>query len=145
MEIRAALLPNMTDVEKSVKQLVTEANLRLVGLLAPHQDVRESTAGSATDMASENMFDMYNAPEAPTSKKKTSRRHHGESIKAPPAKNTRTPDPSAEGPSKNATPTPSPLGQQTPLAPVGSAPSPPTPFDQTQQASPASTGGDISS
>ena len=38
----------MTDLEKSVKHLVTEANLRLVGLLAPHQDVRESTAGSAT-------------------------------------------------------------------------------------------------
>ena len=38
----------MTDVEKSIKQLVTEANLRMVGLLAPHQDVRESTAGSAT-------------------------------------------------------------------------------------------------
>ncbi|XP_062080941.1 uncharacterized protein LOC133785742 [Humulus lupulus] len=38
----------MTDVENGVKQLVTKANLRLVGILAPHQDVRESTAGSAT-------------------------------------------------------------------------------------------------
>ena len=48
MEIRSAILASMTDVEKSVKHLVTEAILRLVGLLAPHQDVRESTAGSAT-------------------------------------------------------------------------------------------------
>ncbi|XP_062104020.1 uncharacterized protein LOC133815167 [Humulus lupulus] len=46
MEITAALLASMTDVEQSVKKLVTDANLRLVGLLAPHQDVRESTAGS---------------------------------------------------------------------------------------------------
>ena len=28
--------------------MVTEANLRLVGLLAPHQDMRESTGRSAT-------------------------------------------------------------------------------------------------
>ena len=48
MEVRSSLLGSMTDVEKSVKHLVTEANLRLVGLLAPHQDMRESTAGSAT-------------------------------------------------------------------------------------------------
>ncbi|XP_062103915.1 uncharacterized protein LOC133815043 [Humulus lupulus] len=47
MEVRSALLPSMTDIEKSVKQLVTEANLRLFCLLAPHQDVRESTAVSA--------------------------------------------------------------------------------------------------
>ncbi|XP_062112506.1 proline-rich receptor-like protein kinase PERK10 [Humulus lupulus] len=38
----------MTGIEKSVKQMVTKANLRVVGLLAPHQDMRESTAGSAT-------------------------------------------------------------------------------------------------
>ncbi|XP_062119177.1 uncharacterized protein LOC133832918 [Humulus lupulus] len=38
----------MTNIEKSVKELVTESNLRLVGLLAPYQEVRESTAGSAT-------------------------------------------------------------------------------------------------
>ncbi|XP_062114057.1 uncharacterized protein LOC133825077 [Humulus lupulus] len=48
MVIRFALLASMTDIEKSVKYLVTKANLRLVDLLDPHQDVRESTAGSAT-------------------------------------------------------------------------------------------------
>ena len=48
MVLRSAMLASMTDVEKSVKSLVTEANLRLVGLLAPHQDVRESAVGSAT-------------------------------------------------------------------------------------------------
>ncbi|XP_062118473.1 uncharacterized protein LOC133832105 [Humulus lupulus] len=53
--------------------------------------------------------------------------------------------PSADGPSANVTPPPSPLEQQTPPTPVGSTPSPPTPTDQTQQVSPASTGGDISS
>ncbi|XP_062118844.1 uncharacterized protein LOC133832526 [Humulus lupulus] len=48
MEIRATSLASMIDIEKSVKELVTKKNLRLVGLLAPHQDVRETTAGSAT-------------------------------------------------------------------------------------------------
>ncbi|XP_062114631.1 lysine-rich arabinogalactan protein 19-like [Humulus lupulus] len=48
MVIQSALLASMIDIEKSVKQLVIEANLRLLDLLAPHQDVRESTAGSAT-------------------------------------------------------------------------------------------------
>ena len=48
MEIRGAALPSMKNIEKSVKELVTENNLRLVNLLAPHQDVRESAAGSAT-------------------------------------------------------------------------------------------------
>ncbi|XP_062118320.1 uncharacterized protein LOC133831934 [Humulus lupulus] len=48
MEIRATSLGSMTDIEKSVNEMVTENNLRLVGLLTPHQDVRESTARSAT-------------------------------------------------------------------------------------------------
>ncbi|XP_062116122.1 uncharacterized protein LOC133830212 [Humulus lupulus] len=48
MELRAASMASVTDIEKSVKELVTENNLWLVGLLAPHQDVRESTARSAT-------------------------------------------------------------------------------------------------
>ncbi|XP_062088765.1 uncharacterized protein LOC133795328 [Humulus lupulus] len=48
MEVRSALLASMTDVEKSIKHLVIEANLRMVRLLAPHQDKRESTAGNAS-------------------------------------------------------------------------------------------------
>ncbi|XP_062089150.1 proline-rich receptor-like protein kinase PERK8 [Humulus lupulus] len=48
MDIRAVSLASMTNIEKSVKELVIENNLRLVGLLAPHQDVKESTAGSVT-------------------------------------------------------------------------------------------------
>ncbi|XP_062115764.1 uncharacterized protein LOC133829934 [Humulus lupulus] len=91
-------------------------------------------------MASEDMFDMYSAPEAPTS-----RRHHGECSKAPPAKKTRTADPSIDGPSTNAAPPHSPLEQQNPPVPVGPTPSPPAPADQTQPAAPAPTGGDISS
>ncbi|XP_062114032.1 uncharacterized protein LOC133825052 [Humulus lupulus] len=99
-------------------------------------------------MDSENVFDIYSAPEAPeapSSKKKTSKRHPGESSKAPPAKKTRIAGPPADGPSTNVTPPPSPLEQQTPPAPVESTPSPLAPTDQTQQAAPASTGGDISS
>ncbi|XP_062103834.1 lysine-rich arabinogalactan protein 18-like [Humulus lupulus] len=96
----------------------------------------------------ENVFDIYSAPEAPeapSSKKKTSKRHPGESSKEPLAKKSRTADPSADGPSTNVMPPPSPLKQQTPPAPVGLTPSPPAPTDQTQQATPASTGGDITS
>ena len=47
MELRSALLASMTDVEKSVKNLVTEANLRLVGLWAPQSDTRVPSEGSA--------------------------------------------------------------------------------------------------
>ncbi|XP_062080277.1 uncharacterized protein LOC133785032 [Humulus lupulus] len=99
-------------------------------------------------MESENVFHMYcapKAPEAPASKKKASSRHHGESSKAPSANKTRTADPPADIPSINATPPPSPLEQENLPAPVGSTPSPSTTADQTQQAAPDSTGGDISS
>ena len=47
MESRAALLASIPNADKSVKSLVTEANLRLVGLLDLHQGTREPTAGSA--------------------------------------------------------------------------------------------------
>ncbi|XP_062081118.1 allergen Asp f 7 homolog [Humulus lupulus] len=100
------------------------------------------------DTDSENVFDIYSAPEAPeapSSKKKTSKWHPGESSKTPQAKKACTAGPLADGPSTNVTPPPSPHEQQTPPAPVGSTPSPPAPTDQTQQAGPASTGGDISS
>ncbi|XP_062085906.1 lysine-rich arabinogalactan protein 18-like [Humulus lupulus] len=99
-------------------------------------------------MESENVFDIYSAPEAPEapmSKKKTSKRHPGESSKEPPTKKTRTADPPADGPSTNVRPPPSPLEQQTPPAPVELTPSPPAPTDPIQQAALASTGGDISS
>ncbi|XP_062089318.1 uncharacterized protein LOC133795874 [Humulus lupulus] len=79
------------------------------------------------DMPSEEMFDLYSAPDAPASKKKASTRHRGECSKKPPAKKSRTEDPPAAGPSKNITPPPSPLKQQTPPAPVESTPSPPAP------------------
>ncbi|XP_062080602.1 uncharacterized protein LOC133785372 [Humulus lupulus] len=99
-------------------------------------------------MDSENVFDMYCAPEvpeAPVSKKKASRQHQGESSKVPRAKKSHTADPPADVPSTNATPPTSPLERQSPPAPVGSTPSPPAPATQTQQAAAASIGGDISS
>ena len=100
-----------------------------------------------SDMDSENVFDIYSAPEAPAappSRKKTSKRHPGESSKAPQAKKPRNAGLPEDGPSANATP-PSPHEQQTPPAPARSTPSPAAPTDQTQQASLASTGGDITS
>ncbi|XP_062081093.1 proline-rich receptor-like protein kinase PERK1 [Humulus lupulus] len=90
------------------------------------------------NMPSEEMFDLYSAPDAPASKQ-----HRGECSKEPPAKKTRTENPSAAGPSKNTTPHPSPLEQQTPPASVESTPSPPAPVDQTQPATPVQTGDDI--
>ena len=41
MVLRAALLASMTDSEKSVKNLVNDTNLRLAGLLQPHQKIGE--------------------------------------------------------------------------------------------------------
>ncbi|XP_062093451.1 actin cytoskeleton-regulatory complex protein pan-1-like [Humulus lupulus] len=95
-------------------------------------------------MDSENVFDINSAPEAPgapSSKKKTSKRHPNESSKMPQAKKARTAGPLAVGPSANVTPPPSPHKQQTPPAPAGSTPSPPALTDQTQQAGPASAWG----
>ena len=39
---RVTLLASMTDSEKSVKNLVNNANLRLTCLLLPHQSIKES-------------------------------------------------------------------------------------------------------
>ena len=41
MVLRAALLASLTDGEKSVKNLVNDTNLRLAGLLLPHQSIGE--------------------------------------------------------------------------------------------------------
>ena len=41
MVLRSALLESMTDSEKSVKYLVNDTNLRLAGLLQPHQRIGE--------------------------------------------------------------------------------------------------------
>ncbi|XP_062114194.1 predicted GPI-anchored protein 58 [Humulus lupulus] len=161
MELRSALLASMTDAEKSVENLVTEVNLRMVGLWAPQPDTRGPSAGSAcakeepeqqppaspprrrltgvttrepADMDSTNVFDLYNAPEAataPPSKKKTNKRHLGESSKAPQAKKACNAGPSEDIPSATTTP-PSPREQQTPSAVAGSTPSPAAPTDQPQ-------------
>ncbi|XP_062086079.1 predicted GPI-anchored protein 58 [Humulus lupulus] len=112
----------------------------------PLEPLNESS--DENDMDSECVFDIYSAPEAPatpSSKKKTSKRHPGESSKVPQAKKPRTARVPKDGPSANATPPPSPHEQQTPPAPAGSTPSPAAPTDQTQQAGHASTGGNITS
>ncbi|XP_062085598.1 uncharacterized protein LOC133791696 [Humulus lupulus] len=108
----------------------------------PRRRQTEVMIREPVDMDSENVFKIYSAPEAlaaPPSRKKTSKRHPGESIKAPQAKKPPNAGLPEDGPSANATP-PSPHEQQTPPAPDGSTPSPVAPTDQTQQAGPASTG-----
>ncbi|XP_062080078.1 uncharacterized protein LOC133784822 [Humulus lupulus] len=91
-----------------------------------------SVAATAYNMDSENVFDIYSAPEAPavpSSRKKTGKRHPGESSKAPQAKKPRIAGIPEDEPSANATPPPSPHEQQIPPAPAGLTPSPPTPAD----------------
>ncbi|XP_062075429.1 uncharacterized protein LOC133779487 [Humulus lupulus] len=82
-------------------------------------------------MSSEDMFELYSVPAAPSSKKKESRPHRGESSKNPPMKKAQTGDPPAAVPSKETTPPPSPLDQTSPPAPVDQNPPPPAPADQT--------------
>ncbi|XP_062075547.1 uncharacterized protein LOC133779624 [Humulus lupulus] len=96
-------------------------------------------------MDSINVFDIYSTPEvaaASPSKKKTRKRHHGESSKVPQAKKPRNAGPPEDRPSATTTPS-SPRKQQIPPAPARSTPPPAALTDQTQQADPASTGGDI--
>ncbi|XP_062075503.1 allergen Asp f 7 homolog [Humulus lupulus] len=71
-------------------------------------------------MSAEDLFDLYSEPEpiAPSSKKKRSRQHRGESSSNPPTKNTRTVDPPIPVPSKETTPPPAPIDQTSPPAPV---------------------------
>ncbi|XP_062104263.1 extensin-like [Humulus lupulus] len=183
----------MTNIEKSIKELVTKRNLRLVGLLAPHQDMRESTVRSTTggeipeqhqdvsqppirwatgvtirepsslpraaaiptqhgkgkqkipehpepilESSNENVmpfddaFGLDSLPKAtaPTSRKKESRRHPGESSSDPSKKRAQTEDPPTPVPSKETTPPPALIDQTPPLAPIDPTP-PPTPIDQT--------------
>ncbi|XP_062113340.1 uncharacterized protein LOC133824469 [Humulus lupulus] len=96
-------------------------------------------------MESINVFDIYSTHEAaaaPPSKKKTSKRHHGESSKVPQAKKAQNAGHSEDTPSATTTPS-SPYEHQIPPAPAGLTPPPAAPTDRTQQADPASTGGDI--
>ncbi|XP_062119013.1 uncharacterized protein LOC133832721 [Humulus lupulus] len=112
----------------------------------PLEPLHESSDENVMD--SECVLDLYSAPEvpeAPLSKKKASKRHTGESSKMPQAKKSLTAGLPEDRPSSNATPTSSPHEQQTPPAPAGSTPSPTALTDQTQQAGPASTGGDLTS
>ncbi|XP_062104060.1 uncharacterized protein LOC133815219 [Humulus lupulus] len=92
------------------------------------------------DMSFEDMFDRYSAPAAPSSKKKDSKRHHGESSKAPSTKKAQTGDPSAvapsAAPSRETTPPLSPLDQTSPPAPVDQNPTPLAPAHQTRHDQP---------
>ncbi|XP_062104001.1 predicted GPI-anchored protein 58 [Humulus lupulus] len=144
---RAEIPSTSGRVETIDPEIQTQAHLRN----AIRPDVKWYLAPPSTitarmiSMPSEEMFDMYSAPDAPASKKKASRQHRDECSKEPLAKKTHTEEPPAAGPSKTTAPPPSPLEQQTRPAPLESTPSPPAPVDQTQPAAPVQTGDDISS
>ncbi|XP_062088543.1 predicted GPI-anchored protein 58 [Humulus lupulus] len=98
----------------------------------PLEPLNESSDENFMD--SECVFELYSAPDAPaapSSKKKASKRHPGESNTMPQAKKPPTAGLLEDGPSANATQLPSPHEQQTPPAPAGSTPSPAAPTDQT--------------
>ncbi|XP_062093826.1 uncharacterized protein LOC133799850 [Humulus lupulus] len=82
-------------------------------------------------MSSGDMFDPYSAPTAPSSKKKESKRHRGESSKAPSTKKVWTGDPPAVILSRETMPPPSPLDETSPPAPTEQNPTPPEPADLT--------------
>ncbi|XP_062108674.1 vegetative cell wall protein gp1-like [Humulus lupulus] len=79
----------------------------------------------------EGLFDLYSElePAAPSSKKKGSRQHRGESSSNPPAKKTQNADPPIPVPSKETTPPPAPIDQMSPPALVDQT-RPPTPINQ---------------
>ncbi|XP_062104325.1 uncharacterized protein LOC133815502 [Humulus lupulus] len=97
-------------------------------------------------MSTKDMFELYNVPvpTAPSSKKKGSRQHRGETNQNPPTKKARTGDPPTPVHSKETTPPPTPLDQTSPPAPTDQI-SPPAPADQiapsADQASPAAPAG----
>ena len=62
MVLRSALLASLTDGEKSVKNLVNDTNLRLAGLLLPHQSIGEDEAPTEAATPEEN-FEEVNVPE----------------------------------------------------------------------------------
>ena len=62
MVLRSALLASLTDGEKSVKNLVNDTNLRLAGLLLPHQSIGEDEAPREA-ATPEEFFEEADAPE----------------------------------------------------------------------------------
>ena len=62
MVLRSALLASLTDSEKSVKNLVNDTNLRLAGLLLPHQRSGEEEVPRAA-ATPEDVFEEANIPE----------------------------------------------------------------------------------
>ena len=70
MVLRAALLASMTDSEKSVKNLVNDTNLRLAGLLLPHQSIGEEVVQREAATPEEPQFEEAFAEEA----------HYGEPV-----------------------------------------------------------------
>ena len=62
MVLRSALLASLTDGEKSVKNLVNDTNLRLAGLLLPHQSIGEDEAPREA-ATPEEFFEEADVPE----------------------------------------------------------------------------------
>ena len=70
MVLRGALLASLTDGEKSVKNLVNDTNLRLAGLLLPHQSIGEEVTQREAYTPEDPQFEEVFAGEA----------HYGEPI-----------------------------------------------------------------
>ena len=70
MVLRAALLASLMDSEKSVKYLVNDTNLRLAGLLLPHQSIGEEVTQREAYTPEDPQFEEVFAGEA----------HYGEPI-----------------------------------------------------------------
>ena len=70
MVLRAALLASMTDSEKSVKNLVNDTNLRLAGLLLPHQSIGEEVTQREANTPEDPQFEEAFTEEA----------HYGEPV-----------------------------------------------------------------
>lgn len=65
MVLRTTLLASILDSEKSVKNLVNDTNLRLAGLLLPHQSIGEEGANKVTATPEEARFEepIFEEPE----------------------------------------------------------------------------------
>ncbi|XP_062096044.1 uncharacterized protein LOC133801825 [Humulus lupulus] len=140
---------NMRDLDMSIEEGLAASWRKANSLEKKNFDVVASSLVALPKMASANVFDIYSTQdeeEVPlVRKRKSSRRHVGESSQMPSAKKNRASGPPAEGPPAQDTKQ-HPLEQEVPSsnAPAAKTPSPLAPIEQTQQAGGASTRTELS-
>ena len=100
-------------------------------------------------MTSANVFDLYSTQEEEVPlvrKRKSTKKHDGESSQVPPAKKNRATDPSKDGPSgQPSTQPPASAEKEIPPPPAATNPSPTAPTKQAQQTEGALPGARLSS